>query len=181
MIGNYWLAVLVGLLIGSAITAAGMYLLGFRRVHRGGKTLAVPALDRRPLAVRWREFRRRIATSELRPLTFRAILALMAVAVIAGLWQNTAFVAEQRRCNDEFQRTIAERAAATADDAVARKENDAAVADLVRGFLAIPIEAPDRREQARILLTRFDDTVTDNQRRQAENERTRAENPYPRC
>ena len=181
MIGNYWLAVLIGLLIGSSITAAGMYVLGFRRVHRDGRTLAVPKIDRRPPSVRWRQFRARVAAIELGPRAFKALVGLMAIAVAGGIVQISLFTAQQRACNREFQRTIAERAAATADDAIARKENDQAVAALVRGFLAIPADAPDRRERAVALLGQFDTTMTANEVRQGENERTRAENPYPEC
>lgn len=181
MIGNYWLAVLIGLLIGSSITAAGMYVMGFRRVHRGGKAVAVPELDRRPLRERLRSLRRRFAESELRPRTFNAILVLMVLAVVAGLVQITAFTAAQRACNREFQRTIAERADIAADDNRARKEADQAVADLVRGFLAIPAGAPDGRDRARVLLEQFDTAVTAGTQRQQDNESRRAANPYPRC
>ncbi|WP_280393371.1 hypothetical protein [Nocardia wallacei] len=181
MISDYWLAVLSGLLIGSAVTAVGMYLLGFRRVHRDGKTLAVPEIDRRPMRQRLHEFRERAASFEITPRVMSGIVALMAAAVLAGLVQNTAFTYSQRRCNAEFQRTISERADIGADDNRARKENDEAVAALVRGFLALSPESPDRREHSRELLERFDRTMIDNAARQAENERKRAANPYPRC
>ncbi|WP_280454769.1 hypothetical protein [Nocardia brasiliensis] len=108
MITNYWLAVLVGLLIGSAITATGMYLLGFRRVRRGRRTRLVPELDRRPIRVRWRQFRERLASVELRPRTFTLIVLLMALAVGAGLVQIVSFTMHQRACNAEFRSTSLE-------------------------------------------------------------------------
>ena len=180
MVSDYWLALLIGLLIGSAITVVGMYLLGFRRVYRGGRTLLVPEIDRRPFLLRWNGFRERFASFELGPRAFTILVGLMALVVVGGLVQNTVFVAEQRRCNREFQRTIAERADIATDDNAARKQQDQAVADLITAFLLIE-PGPDSREQSRAALARYLETFRANDTRQQENARLRAENPYPRC
>lgn len=167
MIGDYWLAVLIGLLIGSAATASGMYFLGFRRVRRGGRTLLVPELDRRPARERWREFRarwgefrRRIAATELHPWTFKAIVCLMAFAVAAGLVQSTAFAWHQRECNEDFvstslelRRIAAEDRALEAQDDALRAQRDDAMTALVETLLTPP--APGERVDARAALDRY--------------------------
>lgn len=145
MAGDYWLAVAIGLLIGSAITAVGMYALGFRRVHRGGRTLLVPELDRRSPAERWRQFRARFGGAELRPRAFKAIVALMALTVVAGLVQSAVFAYHQRECNEDFvstslelRRIAAEDRALEAQDDALRNERDDAMTRLVETLVAPP-------------------------------------------
>ncbi|MGY2019410.1 hypothetical protein [Nocardia gipuzkoensis] len=164
MITDYWLAVLVGLLIGSSVTASGMYVLGFRRVHRDGRTLLVPQIDRRPLRVRWKEFRERVTSSELRPRTFAAIVVLMALAAAGGLVQNTLFTYHQRECNAEFQSTSLElRRIGTEDrrlealDDQLRNERDAALSALIQALIAPP--PPGERIDARALLNSYSSTT----------------------
>lgn len=133
----------------------------FRRVRTDGHTVLRPELDRRPLAGPW----------------FRLALVGLFLAATGILVQ---FTVDQRHCNAEFQRTITIRADVGADDNRARKENDQAVAALVRGFLAIE-PGPDAWERSWQLLEEFDRTSTENNARQEDNERRRNENPYPRC
>ena len=143
MIGNYWLAVLIGLAIGSAVTASGMYVLGFRRVHRGGRTLLVPEIDRRPLAVRLQGIRARLsALDPRRPRAFVALVILMTLAVVGGLVQNTVFTYRQRDCNADFQSTSLELRRIAAEDRdleklddELRNERDDATTVLYRAFL----------------------------------------------
>lgn len=154
-------ALATGLLSFVAGVIVGQFVR-FRREPGEGRHLLVPELDTRPFRGKW----------------FRLAIVALFLASTGLLVQ---FTVTQRACNDEFQRTIAERAAATADSESARKENDQAVATLVRGFLSVPADAPDRRERVIALLGDFDRTVTDNAARQRDNELTRAANPYPRC
>jgi hypothetical protein len=160
MIGNYWLAVAIGLLIGGSITASGMYALGFRRVHRGGRTLLVPEIDRRPLSLRLRQFRERFAAAELRPWAFKAIIALMALAVAAGLVQSTRFAWHQRECNEDFvstslelRRIAAEDRALEAQDDALRNQRDDAMTALVETLLTPP--APGERVDSRAALDQW--------------------------
>ena len=160
MINDYWLAVAIGLVIGGAITAVGMYAIGFRRVHRGGKAFAVPELDRRPLGERWRALRERFATAELRPWAFKAIVLLMAVTVIAGLVHSTRFAWHQRECNEHFvstslelRRIAAEDRALEAQDDALRNEHDDALSVLVETLLTPP--APGERVDPRAALEQF--------------------------
>ncbi len=124
MISDYWVAVLVGLLIGSATTAAGMYLLGFRRVRRGRRTRLVPELDRRPLGVRWRALRERLASAEMRPATFTVIIILMAAVVGTGLVQVVTYTRHQRECNAEFRSTSLELRRISNEDRDLEKQDD---------------------------------------------------------
>ncbi|MBF6254388.1 hypothetical protein IU414_06680 [Nocardia farcinica] len=196
MVSSYWLAVLIGLLIGSSITASGMYVLGFRRVRKGDRTLLVPEIDRRPLRVRWREFRARIASSELRPRAFLIIVTLMVLTVVGGLVQNTLFNLHQRECNEEFQSTSLElRQIATRDrelenrDDLLRNLRDDLLSDLVKA-LAEPPPPFDDGAEGRRLLQEYNTAVArlDLQRDQliaerAELERQRRAQPEPeeRC
>ncbi|MBF6187978.1 hypothetical protein [Nocardia farcinica] len=196
MVSSYWLAVLIGLLIGSSITASGMYVLGFRRVRKGDRTLLVPEIDRRPLRVRWREFRARIASSELRPRAFLIIVTLMVLTVVGGLVQNTLFNLHQRECNEEFQSTSLElRQIATRDrelenrDDLLRNLRDDLLSDLVKA-LAEPPPPFDDGAEGRRLLQEYNTAVArlDLQRDQliaerAELERQRRAQPKPeeRC
>jgi len=165
MVTNYWLAVLIGLLIGSSITAAGMYLLGFRRVHRNGRTLLVPKIDRRPVGVRWREFRSRLgALDPRRPRMFAVLLTLMALAAAGGLAQNTAFTWHQRDCNAEFQSTSielrrigAEDRTLEAQDDELRNERDDAMTLLVETLLTPPV--PGQRVDALAALNHYRSTT----------------------
>ncbi|MBF6363222.1 hypothetical protein IU447_24200 [Nocardia farcinica] len=196
MVSSYWLAVLIGLLIGSSITASGMYVLGFRRVRKGDRTLLVPEIDRRPLRVRWRELRARIASSELRPRAFVIIVTLMGLTVVGGLVQNTLFNLHQRACNEEFQSTSLElreiatrdRELETRDDAL-RNRRDDLLSELVKA-LAEPPPPFDDGGESRRLLQEYNAAVIqlDLQRDQliaerAELERQRREQPVPeeRC
>lgn len=203
MVSSYWLAVLIGLLIGSSITASGMYVLGFRRVRKGDRTLLVPEIDRRPLRVRWRELRARIASSELRPRAFVIIVTLMGIivtlmglTVVGGLVQNTLFNLHQRACNEEFQSTSLElreiatrdRELETRDDAL-RNRRDDLLSELVKA-LAEPPPPFDDGGESRRLLQEYNAAVIqlDLQRDQliaerAELERQRREQPVPeeRC
>ncbi|MFD3748316.1 hypothetical protein [Nocardia sp. NPDC058633] len=196
MIGNYWLAVLIGLAIGSAVTASGMYVLGFRRVHRGGRTLLVPEIDRRPIGVRWRGFRARLAALDpRRPRAFVALVILMALAVMGGLVQNTAFTYHQRDCNADFQSTSLElrriaaedRALEALDDQL-RNERDDAMTLMIETLLSPP--APGQRVDAVAALNTYRSTAhaIDVRRDQltaerAELERQRRAQPAPerRC
>ncbi|MFD3431169.1 hypothetical protein [Nocardia fluminea] len=143
MVSDYWIALLIGLLIGSAVTGAGMYVLGFRRVHRGGRTLLVPEIDRRPLAVRWRGFRSRFAALDpRRPKAFVVLLILMTLAVVGGLVQTTLFTYRQRDCNADFQSTSLELRRIAAEDRdleklddELRNERENATTVLYRAFL----------------------------------------------
>lgn len=134
----------------------------FRREPADGKSVLVPEIDRRPFRGKW----------------FRLMVVALFLASTGLLVQ---FTVQQRECNDEFRRTIAERADISVDDNRARKAADRAVAELARGFLSIPEDAPDRQARARVLLERFDTTVTVQEQRQNDNEALRAANPYPRC
>lgn len=193
MITDYWVAVLIGLLIGSAVTVVGMYLLGFRRVHRDGRTLLVPALDRRPVGQRWHEFCARLgAFDPRRPRTFAALVTLMAVAVAAGLVQNTLFTYHQRDCNAEFQSTSLELRRIAAEDRdleklddTLRNERDDAMTKLVETLLT-----PGQRVDAVAALDHYRSTAhaIDVRRDQltaqrAELERQRQAQPAPeeRC
>ncbi|MFI6368720.1 hypothetical protein ACIBG0_39065 [Nocardia sp. NPDC050630] len=130
-----------------------MYLLGFRRVRRNGRTLLVPTLDRRPFRLRWREFRERITSLEMRPRTFNIIVILMALAAAGGLVQNTMFTYHQRDCNADFQSSSVElrrignedRALEAQDDEL-RNERDDAMTALVETLLTPP--APGQRVDA---------------------------------
>lgn len=165
MVSNYWLAVLIGLLIGGTVTAAGMYALGFRRVRKGGRTLLVPEIDRRPVSVRWREFRGRIKHSEVRPLTLRVIVGLMALVVAAGLVQNTWFNLHQRDCNEDFVSTTLElRQIATRDrelenrDDALRNTRDDLMSALVKA-LADPPPLADQQAYTQRLLQDYNTAV----------------------
>jgi hypothetical protein len=156
------------------LTAAVGFLSGyvsasyvsFRRVRAGKHDALKPEFDPHPFGGRWRGGLFRVA--------------LTAMFVVATTF-TVAFSVQQRGCNEEFQRTIVERAAVTTDNDRARKENDQAVAALVTGFLAITPGSADARARSRELLEQFTQTMADNNSQQEGNERRRAENPYPRC
>ncbi|MBF6301157.1 hypothetical protein IU459_26965 [Nocardia amamiensis] len=133
----------------------------FRRVDAGDRHLLKPELDRRPFSGPW----------------FKAGIAVLFLAAV-GLMVHAN--SSQRLCNVEFRRTITERADIAADDNAARKAQDQAVADLIAGVLSIE-PGPDSRERSRAALTHYLDRFRANNARQADNERKRAENPYPRC
>lgn len=108
MLSEYWAALLVGAAAGFVVGVVTLLLLGFRRVHKGDRTLIVPQLDRRSVGERLRGWRDRAVSSPLRPRTLKFVIGLATVAVIAGLVQNTWFNLHQTECNAEFRSTSLE-------------------------------------------------------------------------
>lgn len=152
----------LGLALSSFITGVlvGQFVR-FRRVDTGGRSLLKPELDKRPFAGPW----------------FKVAVVVMFLAAVGLTVHATA---TQRLCNQEFQRTITERAAVAADDNAARKAQDQAVADLIANVLSIE-PGPNSREQSRAALGHYLEQFRANDLRQQENEKRRAANPYPRC
>ncbi|MGY2036630.1 hypothetical protein ACW9HF_15215 [Nocardia gipuzkoensis] len=152
----------LGLALASFITGllVGQFVR-FRRVDTGDRRLLKPELDKRPFAGPW----------------FKVAVVVMFLAAV-GLTVHTT--STQRLCNEEFRRTITERADIAADDNLTRKAQDQAVADLIAYFLSIE-PSPDSRAQGREALSRYLEQFRANDLRQLENEKRRAANPYPRC
>ena len=158
---SYWTALLIGLAAGSAITAASMLLLGFRRVHHGDRTALVPEIDRTPLRHRLAGLRERLAHVDRGAVTVVALIAVMAAAVIYGQVRTALFTAHQRDCNDEFRSTslklrriaTEDRELEAADDAL-RNRRDDVLADLVE---ALATAAPGT--DARALLHDYQTTT----------------------
>lgn len=119
----------------------------FRRVTYRGRPVLKPQLDPRPISGR----------------VFRFVIVVLFLAATGLLVQ---FTAEQRHCNQEFRRTITERADSAAT-------SDKALNDLVSGLLAVAQGSPDR-ERVQGLLRGY-------QRTYQEKIDARVANPYPRC
>lgn len=193
MLSEYWAALLIGAAAGFVVGVVTLLLLGFRRVHRGDRTLIVPQLDRRSLRERLRGWRDRAAASPLGPRAFWAIVALMAVAVVAGEVQNTRFNLHQRDCNADFVSTTLElrqigaldRELENRDDAL-RNTRDDLLSAAFKAFVEPP-PAVDPQANAQRLVQEYNAAVAqlDIQRNQliaerADLERQRQAQPAPK-
>jgi hypothetical protein len=179
---NYWIALSVGAVIGAVAMFLAMYSVGFRRVHRGPRTLLVPEWDRRALGERWQSARSRYGDLHLRKKWFHALIAFMTLVIVLSGWQLFTFTSSQRACNDRLWSTIAERAAISEDTERARKENDEAVHTLFTSWLQLAaVPADERRDRSIVALREFESTYAANISTQRENARKRAENSYPKC
>lgn len=119
----------------------------FRRVTYRGRQVLKPQLDPRPISGR----------------VFRLVVVVLFLSAVGLLVQ---FTAEQRHCNQEFRRTITERADSAAT-------SDRALNDLVTGLLNVAQGSPDR-ERVQGLLRGYQQTYQ-------EKLDARVANPYPRC
>ncbi|MFC8531946.1 hypothetical protein [Nocardia sp. NPDC057227] len=165
MLSEYWAALLVGAAVGFVVGVVTLLLLGFRRVHRGDRTLIVPELDRRSVGERLRGWRDRAVASPLRPRAFVAIVALAVATVVAGLVQNTLFNLHQTSCNADFQSTTLElRQIATKDrelenrDDGLRNTRDDLMSTLVKA-LASPPPLSDPQAYTQRLLQDYNTAV----------------------
>jgi hypothetical protein len=164
MLGSYWTPLLCGIAAGSVLTGCTMYLLGFRRVQFGERTLLIPELDRRPFRDRWAQFRARLRQSEMTRLVVLCLVLIMASVVVMGGVQLLTFIREQRLCNAEFQNTSIElRRIGTEDrslefqDDELRNTRDDAMTTLVEALVTPP--PPGERIDALALLNNYWNTT----------------------
>ncbi|WP_410877341.1 hypothetical protein [Nocardia sp. A7] len=164
---SYWTALLFGLAAGSAITACSMYLLGFRRVRRGERTVLVPEIDRTPLRQRFgwvRDVRAWLSRASGQPATVVVLVMVMAAAVIYGQAQMVLFTSHQRECNAQFRSTSLELRRIGNEDRDLEKQDDnlrdrrdIVWSDLVKALATPP--PPGERIDARALLVEYNRTA----------------------
>lgn len=107
------------------------------------------------------------------------------VVLIVLFLVSTTFLVQftytQRGCNEEFRRTITERASASVRENAARQEADQALYDWINGLLTTPQSDPRASEIRRQLTVDYLEARGRALLEYKASIKTRTENPYPQC
>lgn len=153
---------LLTILVSGIVGYAAGTIVSYRRARLLGHSWVLPVVERSTR-------------------NFTIVVLTLSLLTVTTVVQSAVDQAEQERCNTEFRRVLAERAATTAEDTAVNVRDKAALDDAVQQL--IDNAASGGREASLSTLQGYLDQREESREIQRANEERRAQNPYPepRC